>query len=72
MAQPSVPLHAMHLPQADREFVDTLAAIRGGACSPEVLALLTARCSRPLDTSDGILPTMVCANTHPHAPPLLL
>ncbi|KAK9823557.1 hypothetical protein WJX72_003730 [[Myrmecia] bisecta] len=43
--------------QADSEFVDILAAIRSGACSKAVLADLQRRCSRELDTSDGILPT---------------
>lgn len=42
------------------EFVDILAAIRGGQCTRATVAGLQQRCSRPLDIfSDGILPTKV-------------
>ena len=47
--------------QADREFVEMLASIRSGRCSPqgEVVQQLQGRCGQALDTSDGILPTKV-------------
>ena len=49
--------------QADSKFVDMLAAIRSGSCAmaggSAVVQQLVSRCSRPLDTSDGILPTNV-------------
>ena len=49
--------------QADSEFVDMLAVVRSGSCATAggsaVVKQLVARCSRPLDTSDGILPTNV-------------
>lgn len=45
--------------QADRNFVDALARIRSGSCSPSNLQDLTSQCSGPLDLSDGILPTVV-------------
>ena len=45
--------------QADRDFIDILARMRTGACSSVDLRELEARCSRCLDLSDGILPTMV-------------
>lgn len=45
--------------QADREFVEMLASIRSGRCSPQgnVVQQLQGRCGQALDTSDGILPT---------------
>ncbi|GAB4815472.1 hypothetical protein N2152v2_002518 [Parachlorella kessleri] len=43
--------------QSDREFVDLLAKVRGGACPEAVLRTLLAACRRPLATEDGILPT---------------
>ena len=54
--------------QADRDFIDILARMRSGACTPQDLQELEASCSRPLDLSDGILPTMVrlCAPPTAH------
>ena len=51
--------------QADREFVDILASIRAGRCSPEgsTVQQLQGRCGQPLDTSDGILPTKVSSSS---------
>jgi len=43
--------------QADSEFVDLLASIRAGACTPAAATALQRRCARPLDASDGIQPT---------------
>lgn len=45
--------------QADRDFVDILAAVRSGSASLDTLNSLRERCSRPLQLDDGILPTMV-------------
>ena len=39
--------------------MDILAEVRAGAFTPAAAAALHRRCSRPLDTSDGILPTKV-------------
>ena len=50
--------------QADRGFTDILARVRSGACTAEDLRELGATCSRPLDLSDGILPTMVLCASH--------
>ena len=41
------------------EFVDILAAVRGGQSGRTLVEDLKLRCSRPLDVSDGILPTKV-------------
>jgi len=46
--------------QADREFIDILGRMRSGACSSQDLQELEAQCSRPLNLSDGIHPTVVC------------
>lgn len=43
--------------QTDLEFVGILGQVRGGACPQSVLRQLLAACRRPLDVSDGILPT---------------
>ena len=51
------------------DFVDTLAKIRTGSCSTGDLQSLEAACSRPLDLSDGILPTVVCLCTLPRQAP---
>ncbi|CAL5220858.1 g2943 [Coccomyxa viridis] len=45
--------------QADRDFIDILARMRSGACTSQDLRELEAGCSRSLDLSDGILPTML-------------
>lgn len=55
--------------QADIDFVDTLAKIRTGSCSTGDLQSLEAACSRPLDLSDGILPTVVCLCPLPRQAP---
>ena len=47
--------------QADSGFVDMLAEVRAGAFTPAAAAALQRRCSRPLDTTDGILPTKACS-----------
>ncbi len=62
-ASASCTLNPLPLLQADSEFVDMLAAVRSGSCAAAggsaVVRQLVLRCSRPLDTSDGILPTNV-------------
>ncbi|KAK9828391.1 hypothetical protein WJX81_002975 [Elliptochloris bilobata] len=45
--------------QADSGFVDILAEVRAGKFTRAAAAALQQRCSRPLDTSDGILPTKI-------------
>lgn len=45
--------------QADKDFIDILARMRSGASTTKDLQELEASCNRPLDLSDGILPTMV-------------
>ncbi len=49
--------------QADRDFIDILARMRSGACTSQDLRELETSCSRSLDLSDGILPTMVSLHT---------
>ena len=47
-----------HLPSGlFRDLLTCWRRFEGGACGREILDELAARCSRPLDTSNGILPT---------------
>ena len=61
--QVHVALTTLPVLQADSVFVDMLAVVRSGSCAAAggsaVVKQLVSRCSRPLDTSDGILPTNV-------------
>lgn len=47
--------------QSEQAFVDMLAEIRSGRCSPKgpVVQQLQGSCGTALDASDGILPTKV-------------
>lgn len=62
--------HVVRARQADSDFVDMLAEVRAGAFTPAAAAALQRRCSRPLDTTDGILPTKACSSSgfSGHAP----
>lgn len=45
--------------QSDDEFIDILGAVRAGTAPEGMLRALLARCARPLEMDDGILPTQL-------------
>ena len=57
--------HTVWARQADSGFVGVLAEVRAGALTPAAAAALQRRCARPLDTTDGILPTKACFGACP-------